>query len=217
MMYSNRLAINSKLNSRIATTLFAVVVMLLFCNCSHQKKQTTQFTPRDSLSSMTTMKVNTLISDSGITRYRIKAKEWKVYDRKKPPHWAFEKGLHLEKFDTLFNIEASMDADTAYYYTKKRLWHLIGNIYVINQKKEEFRTQELFWNENTRKIYSDKYIQIDQIDQTITGYGFESNQNLTKYSIKNSGGKFSFNTTTRRDSTENNKPSDSLLNIKNNQ
>lgn len=216
MMYSNRLAINSKLNSRIATTLFAVVVMLLFCNCSHQKKQATELTPRDSLSSMTTMEVNTLISDSGITRYRIEAKEWRVYDRKKPPHWTFEKGLHLEKFDSLFNIEASIDADTAYYYTKKRLWHLIGNIYVINQKKEEFRTQELFWNENTRKIYSDKYIQIDQIDQTITGRGFESNQNLTKYSIKNSGGKFSFNTVARTDSTENKNPSDSLQYIKKN-
>lgn len=185
--------------------------MLLFYACSPRKKQVVELVPRDSLSSMTTTQVNTLISDSGITRYRIEARKWCIFDRKKPPYWAFEQGIHLEKFDTLFNIDAKIDADTAYYYTQKKLWHLIGNIYVINQKKEEFTTDELFWNENTRKIYSDKYIKIKQEDKTITGYGFESNQNLTQYTIKNSGGIFLFETTSRNDTlSKNNAVKDSI-------
>ena len=39
--------------------------------------------------------------------------------KKNPPYWAFEKGVYLEKFDSLFHIDASIKADTAYYYEKK--------------------------------------------------------------------------------------------------
>lgn len=78
-------------------------------------------TERDSLPVMDTKGVTTLISDSGITRYRVNTAEWLIYDRKKPPYWAFEKGIYLEKFDSLFHTEASIKADTAYYYNKKRV------------------------------------------------------------------------------------------------
>lgn len=53
-------------------------------------------TERDSLPVMDTKGVTTLISDSGITRYRVNTAEWLIYDRKKPPYWAFEKGIYLE-------------------------------------------------------------------------------------------------------------------------
>ena len=76
-------------------------------------------TERDSLPVMDTRGVTTLISDSGMIRYRINTEEWKVFDRKVPPYWAFEQGVYLEKFDTLFQVEASIEADTAYFYNKE--------------------------------------------------------------------------------------------------
>lgn len=39
-------------------------------------------TERDSLPVMTTLGVTTLISDSGVTRYRVNTEEWMMYDRK---------------------------------------------------------------------------------------------------------------------------------------
>ena len=60
--------------------------------------------------------VTTLISDSGVTRYRVNTEEWLIFDKKKPSYWAFEKGIYLEQFDSLFHIDASIKADTAYYY-----------------------------------------------------------------------------------------------------
>lgn len=83
------------------------------------KKLAEAITERDSLPSMKTLGVTTLISDSGITRYKIITEEWEIYDKKNPPYWAFEKGVYLEKFDSLFHIDASIKADTAYYYEKR--------------------------------------------------------------------------------------------------
>ena len=96
----------------------------------------------------------------------------------------------LEKFDTLFHIDASIKADTAYYYEKKKLWELKGNVQILSQRGDKFQTELLFWDEKKEKVYSDKYIQIEQEDKIIRGYGFESNQDLTEYEIKNSTGIF---------------------------
>lgn len=175
------------------TTIPRVVVMLLLFTvaCSQEVKEVVDATydPEKSYT-MKATQVNTLISDSGITRYRIEAAEWIVFGKAKEPYWYFPEGIYVEKFDTLFHSEASIKADTAYYFDKKGLWHLIGNVEVESLQGEQFDTSELFWDQKKEKVYSDKYIRIQQKEQIITGVGFESNQNMTRYKIFNSQGEF---------------------------
>lgn len=176
----------------ITTTLGIVVMLLLFTvACSKEVKEVVDATydPEKSYT-MKATQVNTLISDSGITRYRIEAAEWIVFGKAKEPYWYFPEGIYVEKFDTLFHSEASIKADTAYYFDKKGLWHLIGNVEVESLQGEQFDTSELFWDQKKEKVYSDKYIRIQQKEQIITGVGFESNQNMTRYKIFNSQGEF---------------------------
>ena len=175
----------------------AVVMLLLFTSCSNQGKVFGEAViERDSLPVLATYDVNTLISDSGIIRYRIEAAEWLVYDRKDPSYWAFEKGVYLEKFDQDFVVDADIKADTAYYYDKDRLWELRGDVAIKNLKGERFNTELLFWDEKTQKVYSDKFIRIEQEDKIVTGEGFESNQQMTDYTIFKPGGVFYINDTT---------------------
>ena len=177
-------------NMSIAAT-SVVVMLLLFSSCSGGEKNLGEaITERDSLPVMDTRGVTTLVSDSGVTRYRVNAGEWLVFDRKNPPYWAFEKGVYLEKFDSLFQIEASIEADTAYYYNKKELWKLIGNVHVQNLKGEKFDTELLYWDQRKEKVYSDRFIRIEQPDRVITGCGFESNQQMTAYTIHKPEGIF---------------------------
>lgn len=177
----------------ITITVLVIVMLqfLLAASCSGEKKDLVEvaFDPETTYT-MKALDVASLISDSGITRYRLNAKEWLVFEKAKEPFWYFPQSVYVEKFDTLFNTEASIKADTAYYYTKQELWHLIGNVEVENLNGERFETSELFWNQKTEKVYSDKYIRIDRQDRIITGYGFESNQQMTQYKIFKSAGNF---------------------------
>ena len=162
----------------ITITFGVIVMLLLLSSCGGKKKAMGEaITERDSLPMMTTC-------------YRVNTEEWSVYDRKKPSYWAFEKGVYLEQFDSIFHIEASIKADTAYYYDKERLWKLIGNVDIQNRKGERFNTELLYWNEATQKVYSDKFIRIQQPDRIITGHGFDSNQQMTIYTIHNIEGIF---------------------------
>ena len=194
----------------ITAAFFAAVMFVLFPACSGKdKKQTEAIPENDTLPSMKSLGVTTLISDSGITRYKIVTEEWLIYDKKNPPYWAFEKGVYLEKFDTLFRIDASIKADTAYYHEKKKLWELKGHVQILSQRGDKFQTDLLFWDEKKEKVYSNKFIQIEQEDKVIKGYGFESNQDLTEYEIKNTTGIFTIEDTNPTVTTQ---PQDSLKN-----
>lgn len=178
-------------NKSMIIACWAVIMLLSFSACSGGKKKLgAAITKRDSLPVLDTRGITMLISDSGVTRYCIKTDLWLIYDRKSPSYWAFEKGLYLEKFDSVFHVEASIKSDTAYYYDKQRLWKLMGHVVIKNIKGEKFKTQLLYWDENSRKVYSDKSIRIEQLDRIITGKGFESDQQMTVYTIHKPEGVF---------------------------
>ena len=118
------------------------------------------------------------------------AKEWLVFGKAKEPYWYFPKGIYVEKFDTLFQSEASIQADTAYNYEKKSLWKLVGNVKIESLEGTRFETSLLYWDQKEEKIYSDKYIRIEEEDKVITGIGFESNQDMSQYKIFDSQGVF---------------------------
>ena len=166
------------------TVALATVMLLLFSSCSGKKKEFgAAITERDSLPVMDTRGVESLVSDSGVISYRLSAEEWLVYDKKTPSYWSFEKGVYVEKFDSLFQVEASIKADTAYYYDKQKLWKLIHNVHIQNQKGENFDTELLYWDQNKKRVYSDKAVRVEQVDRIIYAEGFESNEQMTKYTF----------------------------------
>lgn len=171
--------------------LTAIVVLILHTSCKGDAKANLLAVEcSDSLAVMSTFDVSTTISDSGRISYKIIADEWRIYDKRQPPHWAFEKGVYLEKYDKDMNVEATVKCDTAYHYNEKKLWKLVSNVNITNSNDEKFFTELLYWDQETEKIYSDAYIKIEQKDQVTEGYGFSANQNLTLWQINNTKGIF---------------------------
>lgn len=170
-----------------------VIAMLVCCfSACHKevKLRTDAVSDRASIPALDASEVTTLISDSGITRYRIKARTWKVFDKAVPPYWEFPDGIYLEKFNESLQVEASLQSNYAYYNEEQELWHLVGDVHSVNLEGEEFSTPELFWNQKTERVYSDSSITIKRETSIIQGIGFESNQELTKYTIMNPTGVF---------------------------
>lgn len=189
-MYLNKL-FNSINKYKSIVVLIGATMLLSFNSCGNSKTPMADaIVERDSMPVMQTRGMTTLVSDSGIIRYKVDADEWLIFDKKNPTYWAFEKGVYVEKFDSLFQIEASIKADTAYYYDKDKLWKLMSNVSIQNIKGEKFDTDLLYWNEKTEKVYSDAFVRIEQPDRIITGYGFDSNQQMTIYTIRNIQGVF---------------------------
>ena len=145
---------------------------------------------REEMPVLATDSVVSLISDSGVTRYRIETPQWLVYDRGEKPYQEFPDGIYLEQFDEDLTVQASLQADYAYYDENEQIWTLRGNVHSLNRKGEEFDTQELNWSQKEHRVYSDSAIHITREKSIIEGVGFDSNEEMTKYTILNPTGVF---------------------------
>ena len=95
--------------------LFFTLHSLLFISCEEAQEHTAAaIYDRDSVSMMVSYGVNTLISDSGVIKYKIVTERWDVNVVKQPSRWTFEKGVFFEQFDQNFHVEAYVQADTAW-------------------------------------------------------------------------------------------------------
>ena len=173
---------------RLMPLLLAIVsgFVFIFSSCTSKAKTEVagEITDAKLLPTLYTYDVETLISDSGITRYRVKAKEWLMFEAAAEPYWYFPKGLYVEQFDSTYHTESFIVGDTAYYYKDKKLWKLVGNVRMENIKNEIFETQLLFWDQNRREMYTDSNVYIQRDDKIIRARNFVSNESMTRYLFK---------------------------------
>lgn len=86
------------------------------------------------LPTMVSHNVQTLLSDSGMTRYRITTKTWLAYEQQEHPHWVFPDGLIAEELDrNSFDVIMSMQCDSAHYDRTTRMLNLTGNITITTK------------------------------------------------------------------------------------
>lgn len=175
-------------NVRITIALGVIVMLFLCIACGDKPPITEAITNRNERPRLKVDDITTIISDSGITRYRISAKVWCVYDKAAEPYWDFPEGLHLERFDEYYKPDAKIDCKRARYYQNRRLWELNDSVRATNLQGDQFATQQLFWSQNEERIYSDSAIVVTQRDKKIMGEGFESNQSMTRYTIRKTKG-----------------------------
>ncbi len=171
--------------------LLAIGVWLLVVACEQPREHTAPaIHERDSVSMMTTYGVNTLISDSGVIKYRIVTERWDVNTIKVPSRWTFERGIFLEQFDEKFHIEGYIFADTAWYYDQLKLWELRGRVRIRNVNGLVFRSEELFWDGMKHEFYSHKFSRVVTPERELEGTYFRSDEHMRHYEVSNSVGSF---------------------------
>ena len=179
----------------IGKTFCCCVLFLAFLiSCSNDKPDKIgAVVDRTRLPKLHATEITTIISDSGITRYRITATRWDVYDKANQPYQEFPDGIYFEKFDANMKVDANIQSKYARCNENEQTWVLRGKVRAMNLQGELFETEKLFWNQRQARFYSDTLIKITQATRIITGIGFESNETMTHYMIKNPQGTFPLN------------------------
>ncbi len=187
--------INTKLSllARMTASSMAVVVAALaaFSCSSDHAAHAPAVSDKDSLPFMQSWGVSTLISDSGVIRYKITAEEWFIYNTTQPPRWTFMKGILLEKFDSTFHSDWFVQADTAYCHNQE-LWELRGRVVIRNQEGTVFTSEEFFWDMERHETYSNQFMTIRKPDEFLQGYRFRSNEQMTRYTVSNANAETPF-------------------------
>lgn len=164
---------------------FSSLAVFLF-SCSDKKEETiaSVYNP-DSIPTVRTHNDTMYISDSGRIRFKVIGKTLMMFNNAKEPYTLFPDTAYMEEFDSLKNIVTILRADSVWNYSRKKLWKLRGNVEIINVEGDSFHSQELFWEEEKDRMYSDLYVVIQQPNKiAMRAYGFESNSSMTKYTFR---------------------------------
>ena len=174
--------------------IISIIFLCVFWSCKEESKlDISHNLDSSSMPSMATRNISTLISDSGITQYKIISPLWNIYDEADTPYWSFPEGLYLQKFDKEYNVIATVAADSAKFFKNERLWKLEGEVEMTKFPDELFLSPRVFWDQRRQMLYSDTYIHIENATHIIEGTGFESDESLNRYRILHPNGIFPIN------------------------
>ena len=127
-------------------------------------------------------------SDSAIVRGRMitpKLYDFSSGDRELP------KGGYLEFYDLNGQITATLRSDYGYYTIEDETWRIEGNVILKNAESgETLHTEQLYWNPKDGKVFTDKFVRIENGDEILTGIGLTANQDFSSYVIKEPQGTF---------------------------
>ncbi|GAA4741527.1 hypothetical protein GCM10023229_21100 [Flavisolibacter ginsenosidimutans] len=96
----------------------------------------------------------------------------------------FPKTLHVNFFDSTGKVESQVDALYGKYFETRNKVYLRDSVVVFNVKGDTLRSPDLWWDQNTKKFYTDNFIRLRTKDKRLYGgKGFEADQDLNRWTI----------------------------------
>lgn len=173
----------------ISSILFAALLVLSVSGCKNDPEEINALVNKQSMQEDRADEVTIIYSERGKSKIRMYATEFIRNEVAKPPFVDMRKGLKVEFFeDSSDNVESTLTALYARWYEGKGNVLIRDSVVVVNKKGETLRTEELIWNQNVRKFYTEKFVRINTPDQVMYGDGLEANEDFSWYRIKNPKG-----------------------------
>ncbi len=131
-------------------------------------------------------KVEILYTDSGQVKVRLTAPVLNDYTYNVPEHYTeMPKGLVVEFFNDSNQLKTTLKANYGIKYEKSKKVEVKYNVVVTNVNGEVLNTEQLFWDENTRKIYTKEFVKITTKKEILKGKGLEANEDFSDWEIQN--------------------------------
>ena len=128
--------------------------------------------------------VRVIYSDSAIVKVILDATQLERYTGENP-RVEMSGGVHMRFFDNRGEVTSELRARRAVSFEKSGLMEAREDVVVVNTRDETLNTEHLIWNKDKETITTEEFVKITTEDEVIFGHGLESNQDFTKYRIKN--------------------------------
>ncbi|HEV8285442.1 MAG TPA: LPS export ABC transporter periplasmic protein LptC [Chitinophagaceae bacterium] len=101
----------------------------------------------------------------------------------------FPKTLHVDFYDDSTKIETWLDSKHGKYFENLNKVYLWDSVVVINVKGDTLKSSDLWWDQNTKLFYTDKYAEYRTKDKQIfPSKGIEATQDLGHITFKSPTG-----------------------------
>jgi LPS export ABC transporter protein LptC len=137
--------------------------------------------------------VEILYSDSAVVRLSIQAPVLLNHIQPGKEKKEFPNGIKVDFFNAFGLITSSMTAKSATQNERDNKIFIRKEVKVKSGNNETLETDELIWDERTKKLYTDKWVKVSTANEVIYGYGFAADQEFTYWKISKVRGRFTVN------------------------
>ncbi|MDX2173106.1 MAG: LPS export ABC transporter periplasmic protein LptC [Bacteroidota bacterium] len=162
-----------------------ISVFCLFQACTNDLKDVMAL-PSNKLSpSQVGDSVTMLYTDSAQLKIVLTANRLLLFNKNvSEPFTVLPKGFFITFFDEEEKISTTLRANYGVRFDKTERMEAKYAVEVVNKKGEKLETEHLIWDKTKKRIYTDAPIKITTPTQVITGKGLDSNEDFTKYEIR---------------------------------
>lgn len=97
----------------------------------------------------------------------------------------FPKGLKVVFYDENKKIKSQLTANYAINYEDNKTMEIKNNVVIIDYAKgDTIFTENLNWDQNSKKIFSNTLVKKVNKDETLYGDGFDSDESFSNYSLR---------------------------------
>ena len=164
--------------------LFILGIVLCMASCENNMNTVNLMTTQDKNLRDVEDNASIIYNDSAKTKFHLTAPRIENYEGP-DPYRVYPKGLSIDAYDDSAHVNGHLEANYAIEHENSKLIEADNNVRILNRKGEKLNTEQLFWDENKHKIYTNKYVTIQTAKQIIYGDGLTSNEDFTQYKITN--------------------------------
>lgn len=192
--------INLQVQRGFFRVLSAVGFMALVGGCG-----TAEVEPRvkDPETEPTQISINLISQEikDGIRTYVMTTSRMERYELAEEPYVKFPEGIEVKTFnDSTKVLESELVANYAHYNETKKLWEATGDVVAKNYTgNRTLYTEQLWWNEITKRIYSDTVSKIVEQASVHIGLGFEADEKFEEWIFRKPQGQMEM--VVKKDST----------------
>lgn len=129
-------------------------------------------------------------SKDGRQKYRMETPLLKRYELASEPFTEFPEGIKVELFgDSTLSVESDIRADYAHLNEATELWTARGHVVANNYAgQRRLVTERLYWDQKTKKIYSDTLTMVVDRGNRHVGSNFEADETFETWTFHNTTG-----------------------------
>lgn len=172
---------------KIGKNIAAIGLVAMFFSCTNNSNEVRDLFLTKNQPVSTTIGVNPFVyKDSGrVTSKFITPLLEDFSNRVEHPYNRFPNGITLVSYSNNGLDSITIKGDFCLTYTKTLISILKGNVEIFNHTDQsKLLTEELFWDQNTDYLFSEKKFTLTSPDNVINGIGFESKKDLSKFLAK---------------------------------
>jgi LPS export ABC transporter protein LptC len=163
-----------------------IFFLLLFFGCNEKRtdaKKVSDVVDYSVLPDQISWDVEVSFIDSSFTKAILKARRARIFQKRQET--LLDSFVHVDFISrTTNNVETVLTSDSARIDDKTRNMLATGHVVVVSlTKNTRLETSVLNWDNKTQKLFSTEFVKVISPKETIQGWGFESDQNLSYYKI----------------------------------